>query len=671
MPKANLVKADPAGGALASLQELMGKLREQAANKQIDGALLEQAAAMVDMQVASNAAPDEVVPAAAAAAKGAEVAQQPPMPAAKAAAIQPEDANAPVEEVETAPADEVEPESTEVPPMVNKNDMPAEGRPPLRSYSAPNLVFDQVDEMQAKVPQFIKAMYSGSVREAQKVVGFSQIGFDNMMNLSMHSILEEGGWTSNNLNKINGSAQMIDQNQLAKAVTSSSVPGIYLIKLAKLMLPVYAGIVNRMPSGIPQMGSNQSTWKAQLGFGAINEAGGFRNAEAAIGQVPPTSFLTYNAPFNDVSYNDSVTLKAIRSGAGYSDPLQISVIKSMAALLRLQEKIILGSNAVAIAAPGTVTASGSTTGGTMAAGSHIVGVTALTYEGWLAGSSGSSNAVGESTATYATVLVTTGSTSQIAMSWPAVPGAVAYNIYASGADGTSATAYYIKTVMVNKAACTIDPTGTRKAPPADTSVNAYGIEGLLQWCELSTVYGNATPNKTSIVDLAGAGLTAANGGITQIDTILASLATNWQISPTVMYMSPTMNNMLTGKILSLNSAATYKIEVANERGAINGGMMVSGYTNKFMSVGDGMPKFIDIVPHPYMPDGTILLASETIPYPMGNETRGFVRDVLLPYTYFPLASTTVQYNYALTTSETLECFLPSAQTAIVGVDVTL
>jgi hypothetical protein len=72
-----------------------------------------------------------------------------------------------------------------------------------------------------------------------------------------------------------------------------------------------------------------------------------------------------------------------------------------------------------------------------------------------------------------------------------------------------------------------------------------------------------------------------------------------------------------------------------------------------------------------MPDGTILFMAETIPYPMGNETRGFVRDVLLPYTYFPLASTSVQYNYSITTSETLECFNPSPQSAVVGVDVSL
>jgi hypothetical protein len=100
-------------------------------------------------------------------------------------------------------------------------------------------------------------------------------------------------------------------------------------------------------------------------------------------------------------------------------------------------------------------------------------------------------------------------------------------------------------------------------------------------------------------------------------------------------------------------------------------MMLAGYVNKFAPYADGTPRFVDVLPHPYMPDGTILILCETIPYPMGNETRGFVRDVLLPYTYFPLASSTVQYNYAIDASEVVECFNPAPQTAIQGIDITL
>jgi hypothetical protein len=421
------------------------------------------------------------------------------------------------------------------------------------------------------------------------------------------------------------------------------------------------------------MGSTQATWKAQLGHGTL--ASPFRVAEAAVGVNPPTSFLEFNTPFNDESVNDTVTLKALAASKGYSDPLQISVIKSMSALLRGQEKIILGSNRAAIAAPASVTASGSTTGGSLAAGSYIACVTALTYEGWDQGSVGGSAAVGESTATAATVVVTTGATSQLLVTWPAVVGAVAYNVYLTDTGGAGSAAKYIKTVLVNTTYVTAVATATTTPPAADTTVNSLGIEGLIPWCMKSTIFSNVIPSKITITDNAGAGMTAGNGGITQFDTILASMWTNWQISPTLMVMSPNMNSTLVGKLQSLGSGNFYRIEVGGERGQVQGGMMVTGYVNKFAPTAGGI-KYIDIIPHPYMPDGTILFLCETIPYPMGNESRGFVRDVLVPYTYFPLPSQVsgtnqILYNYALTTSEVVECFNPSPQAALVCVDYTL
>jgi hypothetical protein len=718
---AKVMKAETAGagGALDALRELIGQLQEQAKQGQIDGALLDQAGAILDVSV------DTPNPAAAhdALANGADgeagdVAGQPvdqvegQLPSAPAAPPmegapameepssnkfpQPEAMKKAEDEpitVDEADSDEYGghevPSEFETPTAASgvsvssvpsassasssvKKVAPMTGRPPIKSYSAPNLVFDQADELRAKLPDFIKALEVGSVKKAQEVAGKNQVAFDSMLNMAMHTVLSEGGWTTNNMSKLAGIANNdVSTGQgLAKAVTASSVPGIYLIKLAKLMLPVYAGLVNRIPTQSPQgMSSNQATWRAQLGFGSINEYSGFRTAEAAIGAVPPTNFLTFNAPFADISYNDSVTLKAIAAGRGYSDPLQISVIKTMAALLRLQERVILGSNAAAIAKPTAVTTSGSTTTlGTITTGSYIVGVTALTYEGWLSGAVGGTGTVGETAATYASELVT-GGTGVINVTWPAVPGAVAYNLYIGTTGQAGSLGVWNKTVFINKAQLTAAGTGA-VAPVTGTTVNAYGQESLIQWCEQSTVYSQAITGKVVPYDNAGAGLTAQNGGIAQFDYQLAQLWSNWHIAPSVMVMSPNMNACLVGKLMSLNNSSLYRIEVSQERGTIAGGAMVTGYVNKFAPFADGTPRYIDVIPHPYMPDGTVLFMAETIPYPMGNETRGFVRDVLLPYTYFPLASSTVQYNYTITTSETLESFNPSAQTAIQGIDWT-
>jgi hypothetical protein len=679
-----LRKAEDGMKALSSLNEIFGKLKEQAEQGQIDGALLDQAGAVLNvaMDTAANPHGENASEAADAAGSGVvEAPGTPSMPPMSKEEGEPESTEAPAQE--EAVAEESVPEETEMSEdkksTVFKGDLPLEGRPPIKTYNSPNLVFDQAEEMRAKLPGFVKALESGSMKDAQRIAGGSQIAFDTMLNLGMRALLTEGGWTTDNMSKLGGMAQS-DPNGLSKAFTAASVPGIYLIRLAKMMLPVYAGIVNRIPSQSPTgMAGTQATWKAQLGFGSLGEASVFRTAEAAIGSEPPTSFLTFNAPFNDVAYSDSVTLKAIAAGRGYSDPLQLSVIKTMSAVLRTQERIILGSNVAAIPTPGTITAT-ITDGGTIAAGSYVFGVTALTYEGWLSSAAGGTSTTGETTwsasgSSQITSTIITASGSKVVLTWAAVPGAVAYNIYtAASAQYAGSALGYLKTVLTNKTSITTTPTtATGSLAPVSgsgTTGNSYGIEGLIPWCTGSYVYSNAIPTKVNIYDNAGAGLTGANGGIAQIDYQLEKCWTNWQIAPSVMLMSPNMNSTLVGKIMGLNSGATYRIEVSQERGGINGGMMVTGYTNKFSPFADGTPRYIDIIPHPYMPDGTILMLAETIPYPMGNETRGFVRDVLLPYTYFPLASTTNKYNYSITTSETLECFNPSPQCAIVGIDYT-
>jgi hypothetical protein len=579
----------------------------------------------------------------------------------------------------SAPAGDADEDKTTVPPedsmttpeSAEKAEQPMSTRPPV-----PNLIFDHVEEVNQKIPSFIKAMEGGSLKEAQKIAGMTGVGFDTLMNASMHALLTEGGWTSDNLEKLSGMAAFAP-GKLAKGISASTVPGIYLIKLAKLMLPLYAGLTNRIPTqSPPQMASDQATWKAQLGFGSIAMADFFRIAEAATGVNPPTSFLTYNAPFRDITVNDSVTLKALATTRGYSDPMQISVIKAMSALLVGQERIILGSSVDALT-PVTAVTAASGSGGSLAAGSYVFGVTALTYEGWLAQSAGGSAAVGESTATYASSAVV--SASGIAtLTWAAVPGAVAYNVYAPGSGSSGSTGQYNQTVLINKAVVTKASGSAALTPPtADSTVNAsYGMAGLIQWCEQSIVYSNTSPTKITPYDCAGAGLTVGNGGIEEIDYQLAEAWEKWQIAHSLMIMSPKTNAALVGKLQQLGGGNFFRLDVTNERNTVNGGLMVTGYVNKFAPFADGTPRMIDIIPHPYMPDGTILMIAETIPYPMGNESRGFVRDTLLPYTYFPLPSQAsgvnkLQYNYAITTSEVVECFNPSPQTAIVGFDRTL
>jgi hypothetical protein len=687
---------------LGNARQMVSQLQQQAKNGQIDGQLLDQLESVLDVTVDSakdaqasgmsamsdvSKTSDPSMPttpsgsssdSSSSSSSSSSVPSAPSTPSNSSSSSSSDDDTNPFQSGDTS--------MTSVPSSAQKVDQPLATKPPRV-----NLLFDHISEYEQILPNFIKALEGdpkaltgGSVKAAQMVTGNDQQKFNEIFKMAQFAILNEGGWNKDNLGKLSGLAQMND-GSLAKGITASSVPGIYLIRLAKLMLPVYAGLTNRLPAQSPQgMSSDYATWKAQLGFGNISWTGFFRVAEANIGVNPPTNFVTFTTPFNDIAVQDSVTLKALSTTRGYSDPMQISVIKSMSALLVGQERVLLGSNVAALAVPTGLTVTAGSTGGTLSnsgsAGTYYVSVTALSYEGWLNSNKGGSAGVGETTAVISSQATTsTSSTNSLVALWNPVENAVAYNVYlsAQGAASGSANLWYASVVTTK---CTITAaagSAGNQPPAADCSVNATGIEGIIGQCENSTLYTKAISSKVTITNQKGAGLTTGAGGIVEFDTILAGLWSNWQIAPSLMLMSPNMNGTVVGKLLALGGAGGfYRIDVGNERNKVQGGMMVTGYVNKFAPFADGTPKMIDIIPHPYLPDGTVLFMTETIPYPMGNESRGFVRDVLIPYTYFPLPSQAsgvnqTTYNYSITTSEVLEGYLPQPQTALVGVDYTL
>ena len=84
-----------------------------------------------------------------------------------------------------------------------------------------------------------------------------------------------------------------------------------------------------------------------------------------------------------------------------------------------------------LSAPSGLVATGSTTGGTLAAATYYYKVTAL-------------NGSGETTGSTEVSVTTTGTTSSVALTWTAVPGATSYRIY-RGTAAASENVYYTST----------------------------------------------------------------------------------------------------------------------------------------------------------------------------------------------------------------------------------
>ena len=663
-----LKKAD-ASGIINSAQGLASKLKDQAGDGQVDESTIDQLLAVLN--VAGDTVSDETSPSTTA-GTGTTVT------ALDSKGSGSSSSSASTETSTGAPSDGI----SSVPTEMQKSNEPASIRPPV-----PTLLFDNQEDTNSKVTAFVDALLTEDLHKAQMIAGKDQVKFDALFSAAQKAIIGRIGSGKEIMRKLEASEIPVDEGikTLKKAATagyqSSTVPGINLIQLAKLMLPVYAGLTMRLPAEAPKtMGSTTATWRAMLGFGTLDFSDfmyGSHATEGDPGVNPMSDYLTFDSPYNDLSVTDNITLKAIATARGYTDVYQQSVIKTMSALIQGQEHVLLGSNITAISAPGTIT-SASSTGGTLSSGSPIFKVTALTYTGNLYGSTGSAAGVtprGESVASGSATCVLT-ATGEAILTWDAVENAVAYNVYVS-TDNNAAHCYYVKTVHINKAVVTAAATGTHVPPSADTTVNAKGINGIISWASLSTVLGNAIPSKLTIYDNKGAGLTAQGGGIKEIDQVHSDMWTKWKIAPTLAICSANIALAIAAKLGSLNYSPVFVINAEMNQNKLQGAMMVTSYTNKFAHYADGSSKAMDIMAHPNMPDGTIIFLCESVPYSMANETSGFVRDVLQPYTYFPLPSVdssnapAVLYKYNITTFETLECFNPGPQCALVGVDYLL
>jgi hypothetical protein len=156
---------------------------------------------------------------------------------------------------------------------------------------------------------------------------------------------------------------------------------------------------------------------------------------------------------------------------------------------------------VKLAAPAGLTATGSTTGGTFAAGTYFWVVTAI-------------DANGETTRSSEATVVLTGSTSSVALSWSPVDGATGYNVY----RGTSTTnENHLITSIGSGSTLTYTDTGaagTSVSPPAtntaersaNTALALAPIQARILYGELQTIDVADTPNIQLVANTAILGL---------------------------------------------------------------------------------------------------------------------------------------------------------------------
>jgi hypothetical protein len=334
-----------------------------------------------------------------------------------------------------------------------------------------------------------------------------------------------------------------------------------------------------------------------------------------------------------------------------------------------EEKIILGGNTASLGTVATPTASAvADTASTITAGSYSVKVAALTLvaanrvvtnmqianmTGLAIPATDSNNQViagaydGVTEAsTAATVSVSAGEAIDATVT--PVKGALAYAWFV-GAAGSET----LQIVTTNSAVHLTDiVAGGSVAPTADGSGDPLAFDGIIP----QIINGGGL-----YYDLGNSQLTASAGGIAELDEINSRLFNQFKNGATRYLVSEQLAKDITSAIVKNNGAPTLFVN-NGEKNDITGNYMVRRYVNK--SYGG---ENVSIEVHPWLPNGTMVVMCDRVPYPNANIPSVLEMECGYDYRQLEYAMTTPQYEFEVRTFEALKHYFPACQAIITNV----
>lgn len=402
----------------------------------------------------------------------------------------------------------------------------------------------------------------------------------------------------------------------------------------------------------------------------------------------------------EMGFSDSVSWKAQFIGQGFEDIRQLSHTSTLWAHMVGEEKALLyGRGASANGYTGGLnggsaltglTATSASSGGTIAAGTYSVFVTAV--GGW--GESAPSNVVTTSAITGTGIITIT--------AFPTLPaGAWGYNVYVF----TSATGnfFYQATVAAGSpgalASGTVltsytTATGTLAQNASDSSANVNGYDGFLTLLLNPSVSGyvavyaaNGTA-ANSVNSIAGLGQTGAPAqGDAPWQTMFKTLygagtepgnyaqggvATNYGqkllADPDVVYVDGIIRSALGtfverggGSGLSSGNPGGYRLQITQDQvSGMQLGSVVTGMVNQTTG------RAVDLDVHPYMPVGVSFAWSKQLPVPDSEIANTFEVRNVVDYTGYDWPDIQFTYDFSTYMLGTFVPYAPAWSGAIAG-----
>ena len=396
--------------------------------------------------------------------------------------------------------------------------------------------------------------------------------------------------------------------------TGTGLVSIPLERPAKSLYSVYTKLRQRITRESEGKGGLSVTWRALTSiYNGGLDAG---IAEGAVGSTVQFTEADVSAAYKTLGRLSSATYESISAAQTFDDAVAKATLGGLQNLQVSEEMSLLGGCTTGISAPAAITFADTGTGGSLTASTaYYYAVSAVTLLGtdWVNGTGArgnngtvdSANETTGATGTHTTTASGAGSTATV-LSWASVPGAFAYNVYAGASAGTL---HWRAQVTVPTYTVLAIPASGNAPNTGNQTANALQFDGI-------AVQAALAPG-ANFTDLKGASLTAGTGSVNEIDAALETMFTTPKVAPTLLVVSGHEAKTIRNLVLAAGTAVStqrFNVDVGPE-GQIRAGSIFMEYTNPYFP---GMP--VEVLAHPYMPQGTALLITEKLPpwYPNAN-----------------------------------------------------
>lgn len=321
---------------------------------------------------------------------------------------------------------------------------------------------------------------------------------------------------------------------------------------------------------------------------------------------PKISYTAEDAifPYFSFSLSDSVSFDANYSALGYQDLRQLSSTSTLYASMLMEERMLLMSRGTASGLSGALAAP-TVTLSQRAAANGEVAMAATTYYVYATSDAG---AFGESTSSSVQSLAVT-SGNVLVVTVNNVVGALGTKVYAGTTTGNANAKYQGRFTslagVLNGAGglstndeIIYSTTSSVTAPTADSSAYATGYDGIIPQIIANGGYTNEINSQFSTSN-PGAEFQAVFGGL--YDSVKAD--------PDLVLLNGADRKQLSDAIKN-GSTANYRLNLSqDEAGNYVGGAVIGALHNEITG------KLVDLMVHPWLPQGVAPVISKTLPIP--------------------------------------------------------